>query len=141
MRMRISLPVASVSLLLLAACSRTSEMDADLKRDLDAASAGNIELAPSGAKTNVVSAIESKQPLQPKVTPVRQTKAPAKTPRPETPQVTQTGTPATGVSAEPTAQRPLPASSVQPAPPGGYKTMGQVIRQAPFPINPATKKP
>jgi hypothetical protein len=140
--MRISLSVASVSVLLLAACSRTSEVDADLKRDLEAASAGSIELAPSGTKTNVVSAIESKQPqVQPRVTPVRQTKAPAKTPKPEMPQVTQTGTPAAAVSTEPAAQRPLPASSVQPAPPGGYKTMGQVIRQAPFPINPATKKP
>lgn len=139
--MRLRLSVASVSLLLLAACTRTPGMDADLERDLEAASAGNIELAPSGAKTNVVSAIESKQPLQPKVTPVRQTKAPAKTPKPEMPQVSQTGTPAAAVSTEPAAQRPLPASSVQPAPPGGYKTMGQVIRQAPFPINPATKKP
>jgi hypothetical protein len=138
--MRIRLSVASVSLLL-AACSRAPEMDADLKRDLEAASAGNIELAPSGTKTNVVSAIESKQPVRPMVTPVRQTKAPAKTPKPEMPQVSQTGTPAAAVSTEPTAQRPLPASSVQPAPPGGYKTMGQVIRQAPFPINPATKKP
>lgn len=139
--MSIRVSVASVSLLLLAACSRAPEMDADLKRDLEAASAGSIELAPSGAKTTVVSAIESKQPLRPKVTPVRQTKTPAKTPKPEMPQVSQTGTPAAAVSTEPAAQRPLPASSVQPAPPGGYKTMGQVIRQAPFPINPATKRP
>ena len=139
--MRISLSVASVSLLLLAACSRTPEIDADLKRDLEAASAGAIELAPRGTGTNVVSAIESKQPVQPQVTPVRQTRAPARTPQRETPAVAQTGQPAAAVSTEPTAQRPLPASSVQPAPPGGYKTMGQVIRNAPFPINPATKKP
>ena len=139
--MRFTLPVASVSMLLLAACSRAPDMDADLKRDLEAASAGSIELAPSGAGTNVVSAIESKQPVQPQVTPVRQTQSPARTPKRETPTIAQTGQPAAAVSTEPTAQRPLPASSVQPAPPGGYKTMGQVIRNAPFPINPATKKP
>ena len=39
-------------------------------------------------------------------------------------------------AALPATQRPLPASAVSPPPPGGYKTMGELIRKAPFPINP-----
>jgi hypothetical protein len=112
-----------------AACGRAPETDEQLKRDLDAAAASSLELAPSGPRTAVVSAIESKQPVQPRVTPVRQTIAPAKTPPPVTPQVTQTK--------EPAATRPTSRPAVQPPPPGGYKTVDEVIRNAPFPIKPA----
>lgn len=103
-----------------------------MKRDLEAASVGGIELAPNGTGTNVVSAIESKQPMQPKVTPSRRVLAPAPTPPPVTPQVTNT---------EPIATRPVARPAVQPPPPGGYKTVDEVIRNAPFPIKPATKRP
>jgi hypothetical protein len=120
--------------LAVAACGRTPEADDDLKRDLEAASATTIELAPSGPRTSVISAIESKQPIQPRVTPVRQTIAPARTPPPVTPQVVRT-------SNEPAATRPATRPAVQPPPPGGYKSVNEVIRNAPFPIKPATKQP
>ena len=121
---------------ILAACSSAPEMDDAMKRDLEAASAGSIEMAPRGPATSTVSAIESKTPTQPVVAPVRQTVAPAQTPRPETPQQ---------ATSSPAARAPTPAPSktpdIRPAPPGGYKTMNDVIRNAPFPIKPATKKP
>ena len=122
--------------IVVAACSRTPAVDEQLKKDLEAAAVGTMELAPSGQGTKVVSAIESKQAVQPRVAPVRRTTTPTPepTPRPETRQVTQTST-------EPTATVPrqLPASSVSQ--PRNPKSMGQIIRDAPFPINPATKKP
>ena len=113
-----------------AACSRSPDMDAQMKADLEAASTATVELAPRGPSTKVVSAIESKNPTQPVVAPVRKTVAPARTPRPETPTV---------VAEEPIARAPAPAPTtprVQPPPPGGYKTVGEVIRNAPFPIKP-----
>ena len=114
----------------LVACGQQSTVDAALKADLESAATTTMELAPRGTGTQVVSAIESKQPTQPRVTPVRQVKAPARTPRPETPQVTQASSP------EPAATRPATTPAVSPPPPGGYKTMGEVIRNAPFPIKP-----
>lgn len=111
-----------------AACSRSPEMDAQMKADLDAASTATVELAPRGPSTRVVSAIESKNPTRPTVAPVRKTVAPARTPLPETPTV---------VAQEPIAKAPVSAPpKVQPPPPGGYKTVGEVIRNAPFPIKP-----
>jgi hypothetical protein len=111
-----------------AACSRSPEMDAQMKADLDAASTATVEMAPRGQATKVVSAIESKNPTRPTVAPVRKAVAPARTPRPETPTV---------VAEEPVARAPAPAPPrVQPPPPGGYKTVGEVIRNAPFPIKP-----
>ena len=114
----------------LAACGPRATVDEALKADLDAAATATIEMAPRGQGTQVVSAVESKHPTQPKVTPVRQVRAPARTPRPETPQVTQASAP------EPTATRPATTPAVSPPPPGGYKSVGEVIRNAPFPIKP-----
>jgi hypothetical protein len=116
--------------LAIAACSRQSTMDEAMKADLDAASTATLELAPRAQGTAVVSAIESKNPAQPRVAPVRRTTAPAQTPRRETPQVTQVARP------EPTATRPSTTPAVQPPPPGGYKTINEVLRNAPFPIKP-----
>lgn len=111
-----------------AACSRSPAMDEQMKADLDAASAATVEMAPRGPATRVVSAIESKNPTRPVVAPVRKTVAPAPTPRRETPTV---------VADEPIAKAPVSAPPrVQPPPPGGYKTVGEVIRNAPFPIKP-----
>ena len=123
--------VSATAALLIAACGRSSGMDQGMKRDLEAASAGGIELAPRGPSTAVVSPLESGRPVQPKVTPTRRVVAPAKGTPPVTRQVTQG-------SAEPapSAVRPLPASSVSAPPPGGYKSIGEVLRRAPFPIKP-----
>ena len=103
-----------------------------LQRDLQAASAGTIELAPRTPGTQVVSAIESKRPpAQPRVAPIRRASGPAPTPEPETLQPTRTA-----VANKPAAKRPTTTPAVQPPPPGGYKTVGEVIRNAPFPIKP-----
>ena len=111
-----------------AACSRSPAMDEQMKADLDAASTATVEMAPRGPATKVVSAIESKNPKRPVVAPVKKTVAPARTPRPETPTV---------VADEPIAKAPVAAPpKVQPPPPGGYKTVGEVIRNAPCPIKP-----
>lgn len=113
---------------LAAACARSPEMDAQMKADLDAASTATLELAPRTPATKVVSAIESKNPTRPTIAPVKKAVAPARTPPPETPTV---------VAEEPIARAPAPeAPKVQPPPPGGYKTIGEVIRNAPFPIKP-----
>jgi len=40
------------------------------------------------------------------------------------------------VATAPATQRPSAAGAISPPPPGGYKTMGELIRKAPFPINP-----
>ncbi|HYC51138.1 MAG TPA: hypothetical protein VEB19_08530 [Gemmatimonadaceae bacterium] len=114
----------------LVACGQQSTVDDALRADLDAASTATIEMAPRGQGTQVVSPIESKRPTQPQVTPVREVKAPARTPRREVPQVTQAAAP------EPTATRPATTPAVSPPPPGGYKSVGEVIRNAPFPIKP-----
>jgi len=116
-----------------AGCGRAAAMDDGMKEDLQAASAATMELAPVAGGQKVVSAIEQ-------------------TPRPETAQraphgpsqaETESHTPnpqrqdcSQQVADGPAAQKPLPASSVRPAPPGGYKSMGEVLRKAPFPINP-----
>lgn len=122
-----------VLLIAAAACGRqSSPMDEALQRDLQAASAGTIELAPRMPGTQVVSAIESKRPpAEPRVAPVRRASGPAPAPESETPQPTRTAE-----SNEPTAKRPTTTPAVQPPPPGGYKTVGEVIRNAPFPIKP-----
>lgn len=116
-----------------AACGgqTASPMDEALQADLQAATAATIELAPREQGTTVVSAIESKQPTRPQVAPVRRVTRPAPEPEPETRQPTQTAE-----TDEPTATRPTTTPAIQPPPPGGYKTVNEVIRNAPFPIKP-----
>jgi hypothetical protein len=103
-------------------------MDDALKRDLEAASAGSIELAPKGGQ-QIVSATELVPLSKPVVTNTRRASAPAPRPKPHTPQVAP-------ADDEPAAQRPISTPKVSPPPPGGYKTVGEVIRNAPFPIKP-----
>ena len=132
-------PVATI--LVLAACSRGAEVDEQLRRDLEAASAGAIELAPMGTATKVVSGVEqvpraTPRPTapRPKAPPVEsrrvaESQDPAPTPEPRVVQQAPAST-------EPAAARPTATPRVQPAPPGGYKTVDEVIRSAPFPIKP-----
>jgi hypothetical protein len=111
---------------LVAACSQQPSMDEQMKLDLQAASAATPELAPRGGGTQVVSPAEQLRPEQPRETKVREVRAPAETKTPPT---------------EPSANRPASPPKVSPPPPGGYKTMEEVLRKAPFPIKPATKRP
>jgi hypothetical protein len=127
-----------------AACAREPEVDAQLQADLQAASAGSIELAPIGSGTKVVSNVEQ----VPRVTP-RPTAPRPKAPPSESNRVAQSEDPAptpeprvvqqAPVNSEPVAVRPTSAPRVQPPPPGGYKTTGEVIRNAPFPIKPLNR--
>ena len=129
MRPSSRIPVLSVGIALLAAaCSSQSSVDDALKRDLEAASAGSIELAPKGGQ-QIVSATELVPLSKPVVTNTRRASPPAPRPKPHTPQVA----PSTD---EPSAPRPVSTPKVSPPPPGGYKTVGEVIRNAPFPIKP-----
>lgn len=131
----------ALALVALAACSSKADVDEQLRRDLEAASAGAIELAPKGTATKVVSGVEQvpraiPRPTapRPKAPPVEsrrvaESQDPAPTPEPRVVQQAP-------VSNEPAATRPTAAPRVQPAPPGGYKTVDEVIRSAPFPIKP-----
>lgn len=106
-------------------------MDEAMKRDLESASAGAIELAPRGSALTTVSAVEQHKRETPTVAPVRRVHAPARTPKQELPQPAERPR-----VTEPAATAPVSAPRVQPPPPGGYKSVGEVIRNAPFPIKP-----
>jgi hypothetical protein len=156
------LTIASVALLASAACSRSSEQPTisdDLKQDLARAGAGEVQLA--GATTQrleVVSASErtdgaAPAPKSPAVakapSAVRGKTAVVKSARKVAPAVAQPAprapepAPAEVFIEEP-APEPIPAQarprapqpSTQREPPGGWRSPGEVIRNAPFPINP-----
>ena len=132
--------MAAVAALALAACGKSPSVDAELKADLEAASAGAIELAPMGSGTKVVSGVEQVQRAQPRPTAPRPKAPPVETQVAESPDPAPTPEPRVfqpaPVSSEPAATRPSAAPKVQPPPPGGYKTVNEVIRNAPFPIKP-----
>ena len=137
---------AAVGLAALAACGRTAPAtDAALQRDLDLAKGQGLELAPQGSARSTLSADE----LSPPGTRARSTaQQPAKSPAPHRvaparaeAQVAARQAPAPQshdsiVATAPATPRPSAAGAISPPPPGGYKTMGELIRKAPFPINP-----
>jgi hypothetical protein len=110
---------SAVAALLATACGRQARMDDQMKRDLEAASVSTMELAPSGDRQRVVSSIEQVPLAQPKPTTTRKVAAVTKTPSPD-----------------PAATRPTQRPAVNPPPPGGYKTIDEVLKKAPFPIKP-----
>jgi|1185.fasta_scaffold92429_1 hypothetical protein len=144
--------VAAVSLAALAACGRTAPAsDAALQRDLDLAKGQGLELAPQGDARSTLSADEL-VPSGNRTKSTVQTASKAATPRRATPtqsepKVAQRESPAipavaapqsndSVVAIAPATPRPSAAGAISPPPPGGYKTMGELIRKAPFPINP-----
>lgn len=127
--MRVHMKYLAVLAVLAAACGQQPPMDEQMQRDLEAASAGSVELAPRGGQ-KVVSAIELAPLSKPAVAPTR--RIPAPSPQRET-KILQPAP-----RAEPAAARPASAPRVSPPPPGGYKTMDEIIRNAPFPIKPWT---
>jgi hypothetical protein len=156
------LTLAAMAFAAVAGCSRSAEPPAlsdDLKQDLARAGAADVQLAGSaGPRVDVVSATERfdgavaapKAPSKARTASAsRGTSAPTRSPRPEAPAAAQPApqVPQT-VAAEPPVVAPAPAPSptqsrpqapqpsTQREPPGGWKTPGQVIRNAPFPINP-----
>jgi hypothetical protein len=162
MRNSLRLTIGAV-LVAAAACSGSPDhpsVSSDLEQDLAKAGGSNVQLAGnSGNRIDVVSAserVESPTPA-PKAKTVtrapsvnRGTKAVAPSPKRERPAAAQPAPkaeeqapaepPRVGRPPEP---EPLPQSrpqapvpSRQPEPRGGWKTPGEVIRNAPFPINP-----
>jgi hypothetical protein len=137
---RMSVLAGAAALVSLSACQKAQPVDAQLRADLEAASAGGIELAPMGAGTMVVSGVEQVKRAQPRPTAPRPQAPPAErqvaeSPDPapvEEPRAVQQAT----KSSEPAAARPRAPGQTQQPPPGGYKTVGEVIRNAPFPIKP-----
>jgi len=163
MRNILRLSISTLALVTLAACSRSSEQPAlsdDLKQDLAKVGGGDVQLAGAPSpRLDVVSAGERTQsptptPKAPAVSRVSSafhgTHAPVKsvkhdTPAPaqpatraeqvapaEVPQVERAPEPVPAAAGRPEAPRP----STQREPRGGWRTPGQVIRNAPFPINP-----
>jgi hypothetical protein len=141
----------TIGLAALAACGRaTPSTDAGLRRDLDLAKGQGLELVPQGSARSTLSADE----LSPSGNHARSTAqqaSKARTPREAAsapqPQVAERPAPQLHAPAPqqqdsvvatapvPAATRPS-AGAISPPPPGGYKTMGELIRKAPFPINP-----
>ena len=146
-----------------AACSGSPDkavVSSDLEQDLAKAGGSNVELAGNaGNRVEVVSAserVESPTPA-PKAKTVsrapsvnRGTRAIAPSPRREAPAAAKpTARPVEPAPAEqprverqpepepvPQNRPQAPVPSRQPEPRGGWKTPGEVIRNAPFPINP-----
>jgi len=150
-------------LVVAAACTGSPDkatVSSDLEQDLAKAGGANVQLAgSSGNRVDVVSASERVEsptpaPKSPTVSRApsarRGTRAVAPSPRRETPAAAQPApkAPEQAPAEEPRVERapapePVPQSrpqapvpSRQPEPRGGWKTPGDVIRNAPFPINP-----
>jgi hypothetical protein len=146
-----------------AACSGSPDQPAvssDLEQDLARAGGAGVELAGSSAdRIDVVSAeerVESPTPASKARTVTRApsvnrgTRAAAPSPRREAPAAARPApraeepAPAEQPRTEPQPElervpqpRPrAPVPSTQREPPGGWRTPGEVIRNAPFPINP-----
>jgi hypothetical protein len=146
----------------IAACSRTSEQPAlpdDLKQDLARAGASDVQFAGASAgRLDVVSAAErtnsaAPAPKAPNVSrapsALHGTRAPARSASRVTPVAAEPVQRAEVAPAEePTAApapEPAPAAqgrpqaprpSTQREPPGGWRSTNEIIRRAPFPINP-----
>lgn len=145
--------VATAALIGAAACGRGAEPAPgdELTRELEAAakpSQAAIDISPI---EQGLPGVQRKAPIESRATvrpvarrttrpqvkaPTRQAERAQPEPRPtvEEPQ-SQGDATAQDAPAMPT---PAPATrpQVQPAPPGGYTPMGEIIRRAPFPINP-----
>ena len=163
MRNPLRLTFGTFALIALAACSHSSEQPAlsdDLKQDLAKAGGGDVLLAGSNMpKVDVISASERTRspapaPRSPLVSrapsAARGAKVVVESARHETPMVAQPITRAdvaapVEVMQTPPIPEPIPSRagrpqaprpSTQREPPGGWRTPGQIIRNAPFPINP-----
>ena len=154
--------IASVVMVALAACSRSSEQPAltdDLKQDLARAGGSDVQMAgSSNGRVDVISAAERTDgavaaPKSPSIvrapSAVRGRTATVRSPRRVSPAPAQPSpraaeaAPAAVYTEEPSPEpmpsqaRPrAPQPSTQREPPGGWRTPGQIIRNAPFPINP-----
>jgi hypothetical protein len=143
--MKATLAIAAiVAMTGIAACNKRLPVeDAALKRDLDLVGGQGLELAPRSGTRTTVSAEElvptGNRTTRPSARPtVERTAAPSARSERAVAQAPRASIPArdTAVAAAPATPRPSAAGAISPPPPGGYKTMGELIRKAPFPINP-----
>jgi hypothetical protein len=142
-RMRLTLGLAALAGL--AACGGKSapvQASDDLRRDLELAGGSGIELLPVAPSTQVVSAVEQTGTAEPAPAPTK-ARTPVARPKPRrvAPQARVVRAPTPAPRPERQAERPAPqpvfgADVISPPPPGGYKTVDEVIRGAPFPIKP-----
>lgn len=142
---RLGSTISIAALGFLAACGANSAPDQasdDLKRDLELASGAGIELLPNAASMQVVSAVEQTGTAQPAPSPTK-ARTPVARPKPRrvAPQARVVRSPAPAPRPERQVERPSPQpvfgpDVISPPPPGGYKTVDEVIRSAPFPIKP-----
>jgi hypothetical protein len=142
---RLGSTITFAVLTLVAACGRDSAPVAaggDLQRDLELASGAGIELLPAAGRTQVVSAVEQTGTAEPAPAPTR-ARTPVARPQPRrvAPRARVLRAPSRAPSPERQIERPSPqpvfgADVISPPPPGGYKTVDEVIRGAPFPIKP-----
>jgi hypothetical protein len=158
------LTIASVALLASAACSRTSEqppLSDDLKQDLARVGGGTSDVQLAGSangRVDVVSAAERvngavaapKAPVVSRapsavrgrtavVKSTRRVTPAAAHPAPRAPEPAPAEVRTEEPAPEPTpaqARPRAPMPSTQREPPGGWRSPGEVIRNAPFPINP-----
>jgi hypothetical protein len=141
---RVGLTIGIAALAGLVACSGKStpfQANDDLQRDLQLASSQQgIELLPNAPRTQVVSAIEQTGTAEPAPSPMK-ARAPVARPKPRRAAPPARVVRAPSPSPERQIERPAPrptfdANVISPPPPGGYKTVDEVIRNAPFPIKP-----
>jgi hypothetical protein len=161
MRHSIRLSIGAAAIMALAACSHSEQpaLSDDLKQDLAKVGGGDVQLAgTAGPRMDVVSAAERTngavaaphaRAISRAPSAVHGTKAVVHsvrhvTPAPATPAPQAEVAPVEAPTAAP-APEPIPASAGRPEAPrpstqreprGGWKTMGDIIRNAPFPINP-----
>lgn len=141
MRHRSSKLLVLSAALALGACQSRAEapLAEDVQRDLQAASAVSVELAPNGSGTGVVSAVEQGRSPQSATRAPRAQRIAAPTDASPAPTIAEAPD-ATGeatATADAPAPRPTPVQPVQAQRRNGrYKTTAEIIRDAPFPINP-----
>jgi hypothetical protein len=148
-RMRLTLGLATLAGL--AACGGKStpvQANEDLQRDLQLAATGaSIELLPNVASTQIVSEVEQSGTAVPAPAPTK-ARTPIARPAPRrvapqrvAPRARVVRAPSPAPRPERQVERPSPQpvfgpDVISPPPPGGYKTVDEVIRNAPFPIKP-----
>ncbi len=161
MRYFIRLPLAAAAVATLAACSGSKQptLSDDLRQDLARAAGGDVQLAgQTMGRVDVVSRAErtngavsapraptvskAPSPIRGRTAVVRNARRSAPTAAQPAPAATETApaevrTEAPQPEPVPSQTRPrAPQPSTQREPPGGWRTPGEVIRRAPFPINP-----
>lgn len=158
MRKQFGFTAAIVVTLAAAACSKPATPDSGLSRDLQLAGSADLALSPNNGRTEVVSAVERAPEAKPAPRPASPTPQAVRRPQhhpaavaspvPAAPApVAVAAVPAASpppvpepnpaVNQYPASPRPTPVQQPrQHAPPGGWRTIGDVIRNAPFPINP-----